>query len=58
MSISVDYHEDEKQIVVTTLCDKHPIVRTTTNKVTNVTTIEIYMEGCKKPVEYFVYTDV
>ena len=56
--ISVDYKEDTNKIVVTTLCKRKPITRTITDKVTQVTTIEVYKEGSKEPIERYVYNKV
>ena len=56
--ITVDYKEDTNKIVVTTLCKRKPITRTITDKATQVTTIEVYKEGSKGPVETYVYDKV
>jgi hypothetical protein len=56
--IAVDYKEDANKIVVTTLCKRKPITRTITDKATQVTTIEVYKEGSKEPIERYVYTKV
>lgn len=56
--IAVDYKEDANKIVVTALCKRKPITRTITDKATQVTTIEVYKEGSKEPIERYVYTKV
>lgn len=56
--IAVDYKEDANKIVVTALRKRKPITRTITDKATRVTTIEVYKEGSKKPIERYVYDKV
>lgn len=53
--ISIDYKENSKRVVVTTLHGRKPMSRTVTDKATGITTIEVFKEGNPTPVETYVY---
>ena len=56
--ISVDYKENSTEIVVTTLLDKKPVTKVITYKATKTIIVEVYKEGCKGPIETYVYGKV
>lgn len=58
MSISAQYSENSKEIVVSAYKDRKLITRTVTNKSSGLTTVEVFKEGSKKPVETYVYNKI
>lgn len=58
MQLNVDYYEDSKIVSVTVLCKRKPISKTVTDKSTGITTINVYKEGSKKPVDTYVFNKV
>lgn len=56
--VSVDYKENSTKIVVTTLLDRKPVTKVITYKDTKTTIVEVYKEGCKNPIETYVYGKV
>ena len=56
--VSVDYKENSTKVVVTTLLDRKPVTKVITYKDTKTTIVEVYKEGCKGPIETYVYGKV
>lgn len=58
MNISSLYSEDSRQIVVTTFKNRKPVTKVITDKNTGLTTVEVYKEDVKFPIERYVYNRV
>lgn len=58
MQLNVDYHEDDKTVSVTVLRKRNPVSKTITDKSTGITTIHVYKEDSKKPVETYVFNKI
>lgn len=58
MQLNVDYYEDSKIVSVTVLRKRKTVSKTITDKSTGVTTVNIYKEGVKKPVETYVFNNI
>ena len=58
MDISTQYSENAREIVVTTFKNKKPVTKTITDKSTGLTTVEVYKENVKFPIERYVYNKI
>lgn len=58
MNISTQYSENAREIVVTVFRDRKPVSKTVTNKTTGLTTVEVFKEGVKFPIERYVYNRI
>jgi hypothetical protein len=58
MNISTQYSENARTITVTVLCDRKPVTKTITDKTTGLTTVEVYKETVKFPIEKYVYNRI
>ena len=56
--LTTQYSEDARKTVVTTLKDRKPVTKVTTDKITGLTTIEVYKEGVKFPIERYVHNKI
>ena len=56
--ISTQYAENAREIVVTTFKNKKPVTKVITDKSTGLTTVEVYKEDVKFPIERYVYNRV
>ena len=55
MNISTQYSENAREITVTTFRNKKPVTRVVTDKTSGLTTIEVFKESIKFPIERYVY---
>ena len=58
MNISTQYSEDSRTITVTVLRNRKIVSKTITDKTSGLTTVEVYKEGVKFPIERYVYNRV
>jgi hypothetical protein len=58
MNISTLYSENAREIVVTTFRNRKPVTKVITDKTSGLTTIEIYKEDVRFPIEKYVYNRV
>ena len=58
MNFNVGYHEDDKIISVSVLRKRSLVSKTIIDKATGITTVQVYKEGNKKPVETYVYNKI
>jgi hypothetical protein len=58
MNISTQYSENAREIVVTTFRNKKPVTKVITDKTSGLTTVEIYKEDVRFPIEKYVYNRV
>lgn len=56
--ITVQYNENAREIVVITLKNRKPVTKVTTDKASGLTTIEVFKEDVKFPIERYVYNRV
>lgn len=56
--ITTQYTESAREITVTTYRNGKPVTKTITDKNSGLTTIEVYKEGVKFPIERYVYNRV
>lgn len=58
MNISTQYSENAREIVVTVFRDRKPVSKTVTDKTTGLTTVEVFKEDVKFPIERYVYNRI
>ena len=58
MNISTQYSENSREIVVTVFRNRKPVSKTVTDKTTGLTTVEVFKENVKFPIERYVYNRI
>lgn len=58
MNISTQYSENAREIVVTVFRNRKPVSKTVTDKTTGLTTVEVFKEDVKFPIERYVYNRI
>jgi hypothetical protein len=58
VNISYQYSENSREIIVTVYRNRKPVTKTITDKTTGLTTIEVFKEDVKFPIERYVYNRV
>ena len=57
-NISTLYSENAREITVTVMRNKKIVSKTVTDKTTGLTTVEVYKEDVKFPIERYVYNKI
>lgn len=58
MNIATKYDENARTITVTVTRNGKPVTKTITDKSSGLTTVEVYKEGVKFPIERYVFNRV
>ena len=56
--ISTQYSETAREITVTVYRNRRVVNKTITDKTSGLTIVEVYKEGCKDPIEKYIYNKV
>lgn len=56
--LQIKYSENRTKVSVTTYLNRTPVTKVITEKSTGLTTIEVYKEGVRNPIERYVYNRI